>query len=96
MGDQFWVNHGNYGDVNSGLVSQVARMDTIMTDLNSTLNRISQASGGKATPLWQEQQANWNRSYAEMKSQLNTHTQSSINVAQTFQDGDNQGARAMA
>lgn len=96
MADQFWVNHGNYGDVNSGLVAQLQRMDTIMADLNATLTRIQQASNGKATPLWEEQQNNWNRAYEEMKTQLNTHTQSSINVATTFQDGDNQGARVMA
>jgi uncharacterized protein YukE len=96
MPEQFWVNHGNYSDVNSGLVSQIQRMDTIMNDLNATLTRISQASNGKATPLWQEQQNNWNRAYEEMKTQLNTHTQSSINVATTFQDGDNQGARVMS
>jgi hypothetical protein len=96
MPDQFWVNHGNYGDVNSGLVNQVARMDAIMADLNATLSRISVASGGKATPLWEEQARNWNGAYTEMKSQLNTHTQSSIQVAETFQEGDNQGARAMA
>lgn len=96
MADQFWVNHGNYGDVNAGLVSQLQRMDTIMADLNSTLNRISQASNGKATPLWEEQQNTWNRAYEEMKLQLNSHTQSSINVATTFQDGDNQGARVMS
>lgn len=96
MADQFWVNHGNYSDVNSGLVAQVARMDAIMQDLNATLNRIAQASNGKATPLWEEQQNTWNRSYEEMKLQLNTHTQSSIQVAETFQEGDNHGARVMA
>jgi uncharacterized protein YukE len=96
MSDQFWVNHGGYSDVNVGLVNSVTRMDTIMTDLNSTLSRIGQASGGKATPLWQDQQSTWNRSYTEMKAQLNSHTQSSINVAETFHEGDNRGARAMS
>jgi uncharacterized protein YukE len=96
MADQFTVNHGNYGDVNTGLVNQIVRMDTIMTDLNSTLSRIAQASNGKATPLWEDQQNTWNRSYTEMKSQLNTHTQSSISVADTFQEGDNHGARVMS
>jgi uncharacterized protein YukE len=96
MPDQFTVNHGNYGDVNSGLVSNVVRMDKIMEDLNRTLSRIAQASNGKATPLWQEQQNAWNRSYTEMKQQLNTHTTSSINVAETFQEGDNHGARVMS
>lgn len=96
MGDQFRVNHGGYSDANMGLANQVGRMDTIMTDLNSTLSRIGQASGGKATPLWADQQNAWNRSYGEMKSQLSTHTQSSMGVAETFQDGDNHGARAMS
>lgn len=95
MPDQFWVNHNNYSDVNAGLVSEVARMDSIMNDLNATLNRIAYASGGKATPLWEEQQSQWNRAYQEMKQQLNTHTQSSIQVAEGFVDGDNRGARAM-
>jgi uncharacterized protein YukE len=95
MPDQFYVNHGNYSDVNVGLVSEVARMDAVMSDLNATLSRIAQASGGKATPLWEEQQNQWNRSYEEMKMQLNTHTRSSINVAENFRDGDNQGANAM-
>jgi uncharacterized protein YukE len=92
----FWVDHAGYGDVNSGLMASVSRMDTIMGDLNATLSRIGQASQGKATPLWEEQQNTWNRSYAEMKTLLNTHTTSSVNVAQTFHDGDDQGARAMA
>jgi|tagenome__1003787_1003787.scaffolds.fasta_scaffold20929036_3 hypothetical protein len=96
MADQFTVNHGNYGDVNAGLVNQIVRMDTIMDDLNQTLSRIGQASQSKATPLWEEQQNTWNRSYAEMKMQLNGHTQSSINVAETFQQGDDQGARVMS
>lgn len=96
MADQFTVNHGNYSDVNAGLVNQIVRMDTIMDDLNQTLSRISQASQSKATPLWEEQQTTWNRSYTEMKTQLNTHTQSSINVAETFQQGDDQGARVMS
>jgi uncharacterized protein YukE len=95
MPDQFYVNHGNYSDVNAGLVAEVAKMDAVMDDLNSTLSRISQASGGKATPLWEEQQNQWNRAYQEMKMQLNTHTQSSLNVAENFQDGDNRGANAM-
>jgi uncharacterized protein YukE len=95
MPDQFWVNHNNYSDVNTGLVNEVARMDQIMDDLNATLSRIAQASGGKATPLWENQQNQWNRSYAEMKQQLNEHTQSSIKVADNFIDGDNRGANAM-
>jgi uncharacterized protein YukE len=96
MPDQFQVNHGNYSDVNAGLVSEVARMDAIMDDLNATLSHIAQASNGKATPLWEEQQNQWNRSYQEMKMQLNQHTQSSIQVAENFVDGDNSGARAMS
>jgi uncharacterized protein YukE len=95
MSDQFVVNHAGYGDVNAGLAASVARMDTIMEDLNATLSRIGQASQGKATPLWEEQQNTWNRSYAEMKGLLNTHTNSSINVANTYDEGDNSGARAM-
>ena len=95
MGDQFRVDHNNYSDVNTGLVSEVVRMDAIMDDLNSTLNNIAQASGGKATPLWIDQQTQWNRAYQEMRVQLNTHTQSSINVAEGFRDGDNRGANAM-
>jgi uncharacterized protein YukE len=94
MPDQFRVNHSNYSDVNAGLVSEVSRMDSIMDDLNTTLTRIAQASNGKATPLWEEQQNQWNRSYQEMKMQLNTHTQSSIQVADNFRDGDNRGANA--
>jgi uncharacterized protein YukE len=96
MADQFYVNHGNYSDVNSGLAGQVAHMDTIMDDLNQTLSRIEQATGGQATPLWEEQQNTWNRSYADMKQQLNLHTMSSMRVAETFKEGDNNGARAMS
>jgi uncharacterized protein YukE len=96
MADAFQVNHGNYSDVNQGLVGQIVRMDAIMDDLNHTLSRIAEASNSKATPLWQEQQNTWNRSYAEMKTQLNTHTQSSINVAETFQGGDDQSLRVMS
>lgn len=93
MADHFAVNHAGYSEANMGLAQQVHNLDTIMEDLNNTLNHIAQASNGRATPLWQEQQSAWNRAYAEMKMQLNSHTQSSFNVAQTFQDGDNNGAR---
>jgi uncharacterized protein YukE len=96
MADSFQVNHGNYNDVNTGLVNQIVRMDAIMDDLNSTLSRIDQASNSKATPLWESQQATWNNSYQEMKSQLNTHTRSSISVAETFKEGDDQGYRVMS
>jgi uncharacterized protein YukE len=96
MPDQFYVNHNNYSVVNDGLAAEVTRMDSVMSDLNATLNRIASASGGKATPLWEEQQSQWNRAYEEMKMQLNTHTNSSFNVANNFLDGDNSGARAMS
>jgi uncharacterized protein YukE len=96
MSDSFMVNHSSYGDVNVGLAASVTRMDAIMEDLNAALQRIGQASQGKATPLWIEQQTAWNNAYLEMKNQLNGHTQASINVAQTFSDGDDNGARVMA
>jgi uncharacterized protein YukE len=95
MGDQFRVDHNNYSDVNTGLVSEVVHMDTIMDDLNGTLNYIDRASGGKATPLWINHQTQWNSAYQDMRVQLNTHTQSSIQVAEGFRDGDNRGANAM-
>jgi len=96
MPDQFWVNHGNYGEVNVGLAHEEQKMDVIISDLNATLSRISEASNGKATPLWAEQQTTWNRTYADMKTQLNGHTTSSFKVADTFKEGDDQGARVMS
>jgi hypothetical protein len=95
MGEQFKVDHNKYGDVNMGLVTEVGRMDTVMHDLNQTLLNFGQASGGKATPLWEEQQNQWNKAYQEMKYQLNMHTQSSIRVGDIYFDGDGAGARAM-
>jgi hypothetical protein len=95
VADQFSVHHANYADANSGLAAEVGNLDRIMTDLNQTLGRIDQASGGKATPLWKEQQATWNGSYIEMRSQLNSQTMNSVKIAESFVDGDNQGARIM-
>jgi predicted metal-dependent phosphotriesterase family hydrolase len=95
MSDAFSVNHSSYGDVNAGLVSSVARMDSIMEDLNAVLRNIGQANQSKATPIWIDHQNAWNRAYTEMKMQLNGHTQSSLNVAQIFQEGDDSGVRVM-
>jgi hypothetical protein len=96
MADGFTVNHGNYGDANYGLNLQLQKMDSIMEDLNTALQLIGTASGGKATPLWEEQQQTWNASYIEMKSQLGGHVTSSFNVAGLFRDGDDHGARVMS
>jgi len=95
MSDGFAVHHGKFNDANYGLNLQLQKMDTIMEDLNNALRLIATASGGKATPLWEDQQAVWNSSYTEMKSQLGTHVTSSINVAGLFVEGDDHGARVM-
>jgi uncharacterized protein YukE len=95
MVDQFSVHHSRYADANSGLGTAVGNLDKIMSDLNQTLSRIDQASGGKATPLWKEQQATWNGSYLEMRGQLNTQTLNSVKIADAFMEGDSQGARIM-
>lgn len=94
--DSFCVNHSGYGDVNMGLNQSVGRMDTIMADLNATLRNIDQASQGRATPLWIEQQNSWNNAYEQMRGLLGGHTQSSMKVADVFQEGDNNGARVMS
>jgi leucyl aminopeptidase len=96
MGDQFTVQHNSYADVNDGLVQQIVAMDTAMNDLNSALQNISTATGGQATPLWIDHQTQWNSLYADMKNQLNQHTNSSISAADTFHSGDTQGARIMS
>jgi uncharacterized protein YukE len=96
FGNDFSVNHGNYNDVNMGLVAEIKRMDNVMSDLNKTLNNIERASQGKATPLWENQQAAWNNSYLGMLEQLNTQTQSSINIHDLFWEADNQGGRIMS
>jgi hypothetical protein len=96
MADFFRVNHGDYGEVNSGLNNQLGNLDTIMEGLNATLSRISEASGGKATPLWLEQQNQWNRAYADMHTQLGVHTTNSFKVGDNFLEGDNQGYRVMS
>jgi hypothetical protein len=96
MGEQFTVQHNSYADVNTGLTQQIMAMDTAMNDLNSALQNIGTATGGQATPLWIEQQGQWNSLYADMKNQLNQHTNSSINAADLFHSGDTQGARIMS
>jgi uncharacterized protein YukE len=96
MTDSFCVDHGGYGDVNQGLNASVGRMDTIMGDLNATLRNIGEASQGRATPLWVEQQNSWNQAYEQMRSLLGGHTQSSFKVADVFQEGDSNGARVMS
>jgi hypothetical protein len=95
MADRFSVHHARYADANTGLSTAVANLDKIMSDLNQTLTRIDRASGGKATPLWKEQQTTWNHSYIEMRLQLNSQTLNSVKVADAFQEGDNLGVRIM-
>ncbi len=92
----FSVHHGNFTEVNDGLTQNVAQMRTILDDVNGTLRHISIATQGKATPLWEEHGAQWNTAYNEMHMQLHGHTTSSTRVAETFVDGDNQGARVMS
>jgi uncharacterized protein YukE len=95
-GDNFFVNHPVLADVNDGLQAEINKMDSIMDDLNATLSGIDQASQGKATPLWHDQQNTWNSSYEEMRGLLSAHTAKSIRVGQTFQEGDYRGAKLMA
>jgi uncharacterized protein YukE len=92
----FKIQNALYTNVNDGLEAELGKMDGIMDDLNSTLSRIDQASEGKATPLWRDQQTSWNNSYEEMKGLLRVHVTSSKNVHETFNDGDNRGVRAMS
>jgi uncharacterized protein YukE len=96
MADDFWVEYNKLDMANEGLLSEVVKMDGIMEDLTATLRRIGEASGGKATPLWEEHQNKWNRAYVEMRHQLNQHVLSSINIRDNFNDGDLQGANAMS
>jgi uncharacterized protein YukE len=95
-GDNFFVNHPVLADVNDGLSAELGKMDSIMDDLNATLSGIDQASQGKATPLWREQQNSWNNSYEEMRGLLSTHTTKSIRVGQTYEEGDDRGAKLMS
>jgi hypothetical protein len=95
MSDGFWVDHNSYADVNGGLAGEVSKMDAIMTDLKTTVNQIDNATGGKATSIWIENQQAANNAYEAMKDKLHGHTQRSFMIANLLHEGDNTGARTM-
>ena len=91
----FDVNHNGYLEVNEQLYKAVGDLGSIIDNLNTALKNIPEASWGQATPIWQENQRQWNIAYGEMTTRINTTSVSSINVAEIFKGGDNQGARIM-
>ncbi|MDQ2589057.1 hypothetical protein [Saccharothrix yanglingensis] len=91
----FDINNNGYLDLNEQLLLHVRTTGDILQELNTVLNNISSATKGQATPLWLELQANWNRTYQEMQTKLNTNTMASINVHEIFGGGDNRGATIM-
>jgi len=91
----FDINHNGYLEVNEQLLSHVRTVGTILENLNASLKGIGDATRGQATPLWIEQQNQWNGIYVEMQNKLNTQTLSSINVHDIFKEGDVRGAKIM-
>ncbi|OLR93344.1 hypothetical protein [Actinokineospora bangkokensis] len=91
----FDINNNGYLDVNEQLAMHVKTVGQILQDLNGVLKHTAEAIDSKATPLWLEQQTQWNQAYQDMMTQINLGTMSSINVHEIFQNGDNLGAKIM-
>jgi len=91
----FDVNHNGYLEINEQLYKAVGDLGTIIDNLNTALKNIPAASWGQATPIWEDNQRQWNGAYVEMTSRINTHSVSSINIHEIFKGGDGQGARIM-
>lgn len=89
----FDVNHDGYLDLNEQLYRAVGNLGTIIEQLNASLKNIPEASWGQATPIWQENQNQWNTAYQQMTERINLTSISSVNVHEIFKDGDLAGAR---
>ena len=91
----FDIDHDGYLELNEQLYMHVNQLGDIIDNLNTALRNIGAATKGKATPLWQEAQFNWNLAYEDMKNKLNRQSMSSINVHEIFSEGDNRGQGIM-
>jgi len=91
----FDINHDGYLDLNEQLYRAVGDLGTIIENLNTALKNIPQASWGQATPIWEENQRQWNIAYGEMTTRINATSVSSVNIHEIFKGGDSQGARIM-
>lgn len=91
----FDINHDGYLDLNEQLYRHVGTLGTIISDLNSALKNIPDASQGQSTPLWLDYQTKWNAAYEDMTERINLTTTSSVNVHEIFKGGDYTGTRIM-
>jgi uncharacterized protein YukE len=91
----FAVNHHGMSDVGDGLAQAASQAKQIIDDLDRVLVRISQASQGQATPLWEEQQRAWDARADEMYVRLTGHHASHVRIAEHFHEGDRMGANVM-
>lgn len=92
----FSVQHGPLEELNGQLKWAVGQMGTILTDLNSLLKNTSEATQGKALPLWQDQQGVWNANYNDMTHKLECNFNASTGVAEIWNDGDYRTGQIMA
>ncbi|MEV5539899.1 hypothetical protein AB0L13_23890 [Saccharopolyspora shandongensis] len=92
----FSVKHGPYEEANAKLSGAVSQMGTILSTLNGVLKNMETATQGKALPLWEQRQKNWNAAYTDMNTRLSSGQTSSVYAANAFLEGDNQGARVIA
>lgn len=88
----FDVRHGDFAAANEALVAAVKEMGAILDGLNEALKRSEMATQGKALPLWQGHQQQWNSAYADMATQLSSGAQASQMIHEVFTSGDNKGA----
>lgn len=91
----FYVNHWNHESVIAILHSAVSSMGGILDDLNRLLRHMDEAVSGQASPLWAEQQQKWTIDYEQMKADLTGGTAATMNIGQTFLDGDSHSAKIM-
>ncbi|MGW5648625.1 WXG100 family type VII secretion target [Saccharopolyspora sp. NPDC003752] len=92
---QFDIRHGEFAAANDALVAAVKEMGAILDNLNEALKRSEAATRGKALPLWQSNQQQWNQAYADMARQLSSGADASRLIHEVFTDGDNKGASIM-
>jgi hypothetical protein len=91
----FYVNHWNHESVTAILHSAVSSMGGILDHLNGVLRHMDEAVSGQASPLWAEQQQQWTIDYEQMKADLTGGTTATMNIGQTFLDGDSHSAKIM-
>ena len=91
----FAVNHNGMNDINDGLYGSLQQMRAILGQLDGVLQHMPQAAGGKAVPLWADLQMRWHGRCDDMDHRLTLAHMANLNVATTFRDGDDHGARFM-